>query len=98
MGRAYARCFWFLECYPSATLLEVGRAVEGYLRFCKWCQWSYGSVWGLFELYMVIYRSEHLFRCYYQARHLPYGHLKVHLREFEQTFEEAWHSESFTSA
>ena len=35
MDRAYARCFWFLECYPSAMLLEVGKAVEGYLRFCN---------------------------------------------------------------
>jgi hypothetical protein len=41
---------------------------------------------------MVIYRAKHLFGRYYQAHHLPYGHLEVHLRELEQALEEARHS------
>jgi hypothetical protein len=40
---------------------------------------------------MVVYLSEDLLRRYYQAHNLPYGHLKVHLRELEQALEEARH-------
>ena len=36
-----------------------------------------------FGTYMIVYRSEHLLWSYDQARHLPYCHLKVHLRKFE---------------
>ena len=33
---------------------------------------------------MIVYRSEDLLGRYQQARHLPNGHLEVHLRELEQ--------------
>lgn len=33
--------------------------------------------------YMVIHRSEHFLRRYYQARHLPDGQFKVHLWKLE---------------
>lgn len=34
--------------------------------------------------YMVVYRPEYLLRREKKAGHLPYGHLEVHLGEFEQ--------------
>jgi hypothetical protein len=43
--------------------------------------------------YMVVYLPEHLLWRYYQAHDLPYGHLEVHLRKFEQALEEARHSD-----
>lgn len=41
---------------------------------------------------MVVYLPEDLFRGDDQAHDLPYGHLKVHLRELEEALEEAWHA------
>jgi hypothetical protein len=43
--------------------------------------------------YVVVYLSEDLLGRYDQAHDLPYSHLEVHLRELEQTLEEARHSD-----
>lgn len=40
--------------------------------------------------HVVVYGSKDLLGGDYQARHLPHGHLKVHLRELEEALEEAW--------
>lgn len=42
-----------------------------------------GAVVCVFRLFVVEHVPEHLLRCYQQMRHLPYGELEVHLREFE---------------
>jgi hypothetical protein len=40
---------------------------------------------------VVIYLPKHLLGCDYQTHNLPYGHLKVHLRELEEALKKAWH-------
>jgi hypothetical protein len=44
---------------------------------------------------MIVYTPENLLGSYNEARHLPNGHLEVHLRKLEQSFEKARHPESF---
>jgi hypothetical protein len=44
--------------------------------------------------YVIVYRAKHLLRRYYQARHLPYRHLEIHLGELEESFEETRHVEA----
>lgn len=61
------------------------------------CKGGVGTVPCVLRLFMVVYGPKHLLWRYYQARHLPYGHLEVHLGELEQSLEEARHSDAFVS-
>jgi hypothetical protein len=52
---------------------------------------------NIWSAYVVVYASEDFLRSYYETRHLPYGHLKVHLRKLEEALEEARHMETLIS-
>ena len=45
---------------------------------------STGATGEAAAAYVVVYRAEHLLGRYQEARHLPDGHLEIHLRELEQ--------------
>ena len=48
--------------------------------------------------YMVVYTLEHLFWRYYQTGHFPHGHFEIHLWEFEESLEEAWHAHAIAAS
>ena len=91
-GRGGARCFSFLNGDGvSKELLRQGSSLEQRETYVSMIDVSALCKNGDHMCpHVVIYRSEDLLGRNQKTRHLPDGHLEVHLGEFEQP--EGYHS------
>ena len=82
MGQDDATCFLFLFRVLWSTHVESRRSEK---RTFLLTVVSHLVCETILSSYVIVYRPENLLRRNQQARHLPDGHLKVHLGKLEQS-------------